>query len=189
MTMSGAERVHPGADMERFVQEQMAFVGLDDADVALIRRTAPLVLAHEGELTGALYDHFLAFPATAAFFLGQDGSPDRERIERRKHSLGRWLRETAEVAIEKGFVYYLLAVALAHSHREHGPGGKIPPHFMVGAMSLTQTALAGLFEAEMEEPREALRAATAWNKLLLVHLNVLLLGYLLPPAGARSRAG
>jgi protoglobin len=184
--MSEAERAHPGADMERFVREQMAFAGLSDADVALIRRTAPLVRAHERMLTGALYEHFLAFPATAQFFLDEDGSPDRERIERRKHSLGRWLRETAEVVIEKGFVYYLLGVALSHSHREHGPGGKIPPHFMVGAMSLTQTALATLFETEIADPREALRAATAWNKLLLVHLNVLLLGYLLPPVAARS---
>jgi hypothetical protein len=185
--MSEAERIHPGSDMERFVREQMAFVGLSETDAALIRRTAPLVLAHEEALTGALYEHFLACPSTAQFFLASDGSPDRERIERRKHSLGRWLRETAEVVIEKGFVYYLLGVALSHSHREHGPGGKIPPHFMVGAMSLTQTALARVFEAEMADPRDALRAAIAWNKLLLVHLNVLLLGYLLPPSGSRAR--
>ena len=171
--------------MERFVTEQMAFVGLDEADVAVIRRTAPLVLAHEAELTTALYDHFLKFPATAQFFLRPDGSPDRERIERRKHSLARWLKETAEVAISEGFVYYLLGVALSHSHREYGPGGKIPPQFMVGAMSLTQTALAGLFTAELPDPREALQAVTAWNKLLLVHLNVLLLGYMLPPSATR----
>jgi len=171
--------------MERFVTEQMAFVGLDEADVAVIRRTAPLVLAHEAELTTALYDHFLKFPATAQFFLRPDGSPDRERIERRKHSLARWLKETAEVAISEGFVYYLLGVALSHSHREYGPGGKIPPQFMVGAMSLTQTALAGLFAAELPDPREALQAVTAWNKLLLVHLNVLLLGYMLPPSATR----
>jgi hypothetical protein len=56
---------------------------------------------------------------------------------------------------------------------------------MVGAMSLTQTALAGVFAAEIADAREALEAATAWNKLLLVHLNVLLLGYMLP---SRSRA-
>ena len=183
--MSEAEHVHPGADMERFVREQMAFVGLEEVDIALIRRTAPVVLEHEEALTAALYDHFLAFPATAPFFLREDGSPDRERIERRKHSLGRWLRETAAVAIDQGFVYYLLGVALPHSHREHGPGGKIPPQFMVGAMSLTQTALASLLEAELADAREALRAATAWNKLLLVHLNVLLLGYMLPTARSR----
>ena len=42
--MSEAEHVHPGADMERFVREQMAFVGLGEVDIALIRRTAPVVL-------------------------------------------------------------------------------------------------------------------------------------------------
>jgi len=180
--MSEVERVHPGADMERFVREQMAFVGLGAEDIALIRRTAPLVLKHEAALTSALYEHFLKFPATVQFFLGPDGAPDRERIERRKHSLGRWLKETAEVAINEGFVYYLLGVALSHSHREYGPGGKIPPQFMVGAMSLTQSALAGVFQAELSDAREALEAATAWNKILLVQLNVLLLGYMLPPS-------
>jgi hypothetical protein len=179
--MSELERVHPGADMERFVKEQMAFVGLGDDDIALIRHTAPLVLKHEAALTSALYEHFLKFPATAQFFLGADGEPDRERIERRKHSLGRWLKETAEVVINEGFVYYLLGVALSHSHREYGPGGKIPPQFMVGAMSLTQSALAGVLQSELPDARASLAAATAWNKILLVQLNVLLLGYMLPP--------
>jgi len=177
--MSDTERVHPGADMERFVREQIAFIGLGDADVALIRETAPIVLRHEAALTAALYEHFLTFPASARFFQSEDGSPDRKRLERRQHSLGRWLGETAEVAIDNGFVYYLLGVALSHSHREYGPGGKVPPQLMVGAMSLTQTALAAVFQAELGA-REALAAAVAWNKLLLVHLNVLLLGYLLP---------
>ena len=48
-------------------------------------------------------------------------------------------------------------------------------------MSLTQSALAGILEAELPDPREALHASAAWNKLMLVHLNVLLIGYLLPP--------
>ena len=82
--------------------------------------------------------------------------------------------------------FYLLGVALSHSHRDHRPGGAIPPQFMVGAMSLTQTALTDVLAAELADAREALRAATAWNKLLLVHLNVLLLGYLLPSARGRA---
>jgi len=184
--MTSTERPHPGADMERFVREQMAFVGLHEDDVQIIRRTAPLVLQHEETLTAALYEHFLKFPATAQFFLAPDGTPDHTRIERRRHSLGRWLRETAEVAITHGFVYYSLAVALSHSHREYGPGGKIPAQFMVGAMSLTQSALAGVLEGELADPREALQAATAWNKLLMVQLSVLLLGYLLPPREGRD---
>jgi hypothetical protein len=167
--------------MEAFVREQLAFVGFTEADAALIRQTAPLVLEAEPVLTAALYDHFLGFPATAKFFLAPDGTPDRERLERRKHSLGRWLRETAEAAMTHGFVYYLLGVGISHSHREYGPGGRVPPEFMVGAMSIVQTSLARLFEEKLGDPRATLAAAIAWNKLLLVQLNALLLGYLLPP--------
>jgi hypothetical protein len=168
----------PATDMPRFVRELMAFVGLDESDVLAIRGSAPLVLAHEAELTAALYEHFLKFPDSARFFLGEDGTPDLARIERRKHSLGRWLRETAEVATTHEFSYYLLAVGLSHSHRAHGPGGVVPARLVVGAMSLAQTALAGVFAAGIPDAGEALRASVAWNKLLVVHLNVLLLGYL-----------
>jgi len=187
--MSGGddERVPPGADLERFLRELAEFVGFDDADAAAIRASAPAVLKHEAALTSALYEHFLRFPATARFFLGPDGAPDRTRIERRKHSLARWLRETAEAALTHDFAYYLLSVGLAHSHREYGPGGKIPPQFIVAAMSLTQTALAGIFRDELGDPTRALAAAVAWNKLLLLHLNVLLLGYLLPPRVTATR--
>jgi len=171
----------PGADLSRFVRELSEFVGLDDGDLGAIRRTAPIVLAQEEAFTTALYEHFLKFPSSARFFLKADGSPDAERIERRKHSLGRWLRETAEAALTHDFGYYLLAIGLSHSHRPRGPGGVVPAHFMVGAMSLAQTALARLFEAELADPHAAIAASLAWNKVLLIQLNVLLLGYLPTP--------
>src|ERR1044071_5931859 len=88
----------PGTDMPRFIREMMEFVGLGESDVEAIRGSAPVVLRHADELTAALYEHFLKFPRSARFFLRDDGSVDTERIERRKHSLTRWLRETAEVA-------------------------------------------------------------------------------------------
>jgi hypothetical protein len=171
----------PATDMPRFIRELMEFVGLSDGDVAAIRRTAPVVLAQEAAFTAALYDHFLQFLATAKFFQGQDGQPDPARLERRKHSLGRWLRETAEVATRHGFSYCLLAVGLSHRHRVDGPGGPVPPYFVVGAMSQAQTALARRFGEALDDAKAALDARRAWNKLLLVHLRVLLLGYL-PPA-------
>lgn len=165
--------------MPRFLRDMMAFVGLDEADIAAIRGSAPIVLKNADSLTTALYDHFLKFPRSAQFFLGEDGAVDTARVERRKHSLTRWLRETAEVATTSGFSQSLLMIGISHSHRAHGPGGPIPVHLMVGAMSLAQTALAGMFEVELAHD-EAVAASVAWNKLLLVHLGVLLLGYLPP---------
>lgn len=178
--MSHDQRSHPGADMPGFVQEIMQFVDLNETDIATIRRTAPVVLQHERAIADALYEHFLRFPATARFFLAPDGSPDQPRLERRKHTLTRWLRESAEVAMTHDFTYYLLAIGLSHSHRVHGPGGKIPPHFLVSTMSLAQTTLATLFQAHLATLEEAFAASLAWNKLLLIHLNVFLLGYFLP---------
>jgi hypothetical protein len=158
----------------------MDFVGLTDADMALVRRSAPALLKHEGAITEALYEHFLQFPAAARFFLLPDGRPDQPRLERRKHSLGRWLRDTAEAAMTHDFVYALLAIGLSHSHRSFGPGGKVPPHLMVGAMSLAQSAFARILREELGDLEEAFEASLAWNKLLLLHLNVLLVGYFLP---------
>ncbi len=166
--------------MQGFIRELMEFSGLDETDVATIRRTAPVILRHERDITSALYEHFLKFPTTARFFLRDDGTPDQQRLDRRKHSLGRWLRETAEVSMTHDFVYYLLGVALSHSHRATGPGGTVPPQFMVATMSLAQTTFARLFQAELSDLQEAFDASLAWNKLLLIHLNALLLGYFLP---------
>ncbi len=178
--MSAAEPGYlPATDMPRFLREMMEFVGLGEADVAAIRRSAPIVLRHAERLTETLYEHFLKFPRSARFFLREDGTVDVERLERRKHSLARWLRETAEAAATHEFSYYLLAVGISHSHRARGPGGTIPPHLMIGAMSLAQSALASLLEAELERS-EAAAAAVAWNKLLLVNLSALLLSYLPP---------
>jgi len=165
--------------MPRYVRELCDFVGFREADAAAVRASAPAVLEREGELTAALYDHFLKFPESARFFLGADGAPDLPRIERRKHSLGRWLRETAQATVTHESSYYLLAVGLSHSHRATGPGGVVPAHLIVNAISLAQTVLADVF-AHVLPPPQALEASVAWNKLLLVQLNVFLLGYLPP---------
>jgi hypothetical protein len=169
----------PATGMPRFVREMLEFVGFTEADAEAIRTSAPLVLPHVDTLTAALYEHFLRFPRSSAFFLRDDGEVDVARIERRKHSLGRWLRDTTELALTADFSYYLLTIALAHSHRPHGPGGAIPPHLMVGAMSLLQTELPRIFDPALAPPA-ATAASTAWNKLLMVQLSVLLLGDLPP---------
>src|SRR5262249_24540628 len=100
----------PATDMPRFIREMMEFVELTDRDVTAIRGSAPIVLRHAESLTAALYDRFLALPRSARFFLREDGSVDGERLERRQHSLARWLRETAEAAGSSQFSYSLLSL-------------------------------------------------------------------------------
>jgi len=52
---------------------------------------------------------------------------------------------------------------------------------MVGAIRLAQSAFARILQEELRDLAEAFEASLAWNKLLLIHINVLLIGYLLPP--------
>jgi hypothetical protein len=115
----------PATDMPRFLRELAEFVGLTDADVAAIpgarRKCWPARPRSRRRLRA------LPESATARFFLGADGTPTR-RIERRRHSLARWLRETAQAALTHEQGYYLLTIGLSHSHRAQGPGGVIPVH-------------------------------------------------------------
>lgn len=159
---------------------QMAdFVGFTDDDLALVRASGPILLAHADELTAAVYDHFLQFPPAARFFLTPEGDIDQTRLDRRKHSLARWLRHSIDFQLDEQFPVFLLAMGVVHSNPslERGYLGSVPARFMIGTMSFAQTAIATTLEADMADPDQALRTSMAWNKLLMLQLDVLLAGY------------
>ena len=170
----------PGVfDWPARMKEMVDFVGLTPAELELVQSTSPILLARADELTSAIYDHFLKFPEASKFFLAEDGEVDPERIDRRKHSLARWLQASIEFKVDEDFPVFLLAIGLTHghppSHRAHL--GAIPSRFMIGTMSSAQTALAQLLFQDMDNQSEARRASIAWNKLIMVQLDVLLAGY------------
>jgi len=48
---------------------------------------------------------------------------------------------------------------------------------MVASMSFVQTALADVLREEIDDVEQALRASIAWNKMLMLQLDILLAGY------------
>ena len=56
--------------------------------------------------------------------------------------------------------------------------GSIPSRFMVGTISFVQHAVAEVLLQEMDDPAEAMKASLAWNKMLMVQLDILLAGYI-----------
>lgn len=159
---------------------QMAdFVLFTDEDLALVRESGPILLDRADELTSAVYDHFLQFPPTARFFLTPEGEIDQSRLDRRKHSLARWLRNSIDFQLDEQFPVFLLAMGVVHSNPslERGYLGSVPARFMIGTMSFAQTAIAGVLAEEMDDPVNVLRTSTAWNKVLMLQLDVLLAGY------------
>jgi len=132
-----------------FIRDMMEFVELTERDVVAIRSSAPVVLRHAEALTAALYEKFLALPRSARFFRVRTAPSTPNGWSGASTSLARWHARPGSRRLG-GVFLYLLNVGIAHSHRAHDPGGQIPPHLMVGAMSLAQTALAGLFDSELE---------------------------------------
>jgi hypothetical protein len=161
------------------MKEVAGFVGLDQDELEVIQSTRDLVLARGEELTAEVYDHFLKFAETRRFFLNEDGDVNEERLERRKHSLMRWLRGSIDFKIDEDYPIRLLATGIVHSHpplhRAHM--GSIPSRFMVGSISYVQTILARMLHEEIADTQAAQRASVAWNKMLMVQLDILLAGY------------
>ena len=162
------------------LKEMADFVGLGEEELSLIRETSSVVLVHADSLTASVYDNFLKYPESRKFFLNADGEVDDVRLDRRKHSLARWLRGSIDFKIDEDYPIRVLATGIVHSHppvhRAHM--GSIPSRFMIGTISFTQTALAELLHREMEDTGLAARASAAWNKLMMLQLDILLAGYL-----------
>ena len=156
------------------------FVGLGPAELELVQFTGPMVLKRGEELTAAVYDHFLKFPETRRFFTTASDEVDEARLTQRKHSLLRWLRGSIDFKIDEDFPIRLLATGIVHSHppahRAHL--GSTPSRYMLGTISFVQTALTEVLHQEIDDPDLAMRASVAWNKLLMVQLDILQAGYM-----------
>lgn len=162
------------------MQELAEFVGLDREGLELIQATRDVVLDHGEELTASVYDNFLDFPETRRFFANEQGEVNEERLTRRKHSLLRWLRGSIDFQIDQDYPIRVLAMGIVHSHpplhRAHL--GSVPSRFMVGTISYIQSAVAEVLRSELEDQDLAARAAMAWNKMLMLQLDIMLAGYI-----------
>ena len=161
------------------MQELAEFVGLDQAGLELIQTTRDVVLAHGEELTASVYDNFLDFPETRRFFADERGEINEDRLTRRKHSLLRWLRGSIDFQMDQDYPIRVLAMGIVHSHpplhRAHL--GSVPSRFMVGTISYIQSAVADVLRRELGDPDLAMRATAAWNKMLMLQLDIMLAGY------------
>ena len=155
------------------------FVGFTEDDLELLRASGPLLIDRADDLAAAVYEHFLSYPATARYFLTRDGEVNETRLTRRKHSLARWLRNSIEFRIDHQFPVFLLAVGVVHSNPPLPAGrhGSVPARFMTGTISFIQTQIASTLAEEMDDSAAAMRTAIAWNKMLMLQLDVLLAGY------------
>jgi len=160
--------------------EMVDFVGVSEEDRQLIKASAPLIMAHADRLNDVVYDHLLQYPQARKFFVTDNDEPDAKRIEANKQTMISWLRATAAAPLNEGFSRYLVAISQMHRnipiHRPHL--GPVAPRYILGIIANYQTAIADLLQRDLADPTLALRTSVAWNKWLMVGLELLLTGYL-----------
>ena len=94
------------------LKEMADFVGLGEDELALIKETSSVVLDNADDLTASVYDNFLKFPESRKFFLNEHGDVDEVRLDRRKHSLARWLRGSVDFKIDEDYPIRVLATGI-----------------------------------------------------------------------------
>jgi Protoglobin len=148
---------------------------IDDED--RVWATRDVLLPRADAIAGAVYDHLLAHPETAVHFTQADGRPDRAHLAARADSLKGWLRMAIESPLNEALAAYLAGIGHAHTRRGGSPGARILGRYMLVTMSFVQTALIGLLDPAIPDRAELLLTIAAWNKLLMIHLDLFLAVY------------
>jgi len=160
--------------------EMLDLVGLSEEDRQLIKASGPLIMSHAGRLNDYVYDQLLQHPQSRKFFVTKDDKPDAKRIEDNKQTMITWLRATATAPLNEGFIRYLVGISQMHRnipvHRAHL--SPVAPRYIIGTIAFYQSAIADILQQEMSDAGLAARTSVAWNKWLMVGLELLLSGYL-----------
>ncbi|MBI5301882.1 MAG: Rieske 2Fe-2S domain-containing protein [Chloroflexi bacterium] len=173
MAKRGAE------DAGRYFKYMADFVGLKDADVQAIRQSAPVIEKHLPEIVSKFYAHLLRYPPTRKFFLKKDGVVDQDYVElRMRHLTNFWIR-TAQGVYDDDYARYVDYVGRAHTSHGADPHIYIAERYVIGQVGFVQHAIAAALTKELREGDAGLehRAVDAWDKLLMVILEMLARAY------------
>ena len=161
-------------------KEMVAFVGLTDAELQLVKDSSPLVMKHAEHLIDVIYEQFLQYPKARQYFVTEADRPDPKRIEANKQTVLSWLRATAAAPTTEGFVRYLAGISQMHINTPlHRPGLEpVAPRYIIGSLSYYQSAIATILHRDISDADLAARTSIAWNKWLMVGLEFQLAHYL-----------
>jgi nitrite reductase/ring-hydroxylating ferredoxin subunit/hemoglobin-like flavoprotein len=166
-------------DSGRYFQYMAQFVDFNEADAETIKETRPIVEKHLPELVTKFYSHLLRHPPTRRFFLKKDGSVDQPYVElRMRHLTSFWLHAASGVYDDK-FAGYVDYVGRAHTSHGADPYIYIAERYVIGQVGFMQHAISEAISKELRHVDESLevRAIEAWDKLLMVILEMLARAY------------
>ena len=157
----------------RFLEQ---FVGFGEDDWAAVKESAGVLAPRLEAIVDALYDHLLGFDDTRRIF-ASSGSVDPDYLAARKRHLIGWVCMTAAAGPDtrRDFANYLNVVGRRHTGIAGEPSRVVPPRYLIALTSFVQSTLtAAFFELLPDEPQRALRYSIAWNKMVVMQLEMFL---------------
>lgn len=169
----------PTSEPGRYFRYMADFVGFTADDEQAIVESKPLIEKHLPGIVSDFYDHLLRYPPTRKFFLKKDGALDEAYLQlRMRHNANFW-RRTAEGNYDDEYAGYIAYVGRAHTTHGADPTVYIPERYVIGQVGFVQHAIGQALHSELHDKDETSehRAVEAWDKLLMVVLEVLARAY------------
>ncbi len=172
-------RTAPTSEPGRYFRYMADFVGFTDDDEQAIVATKPVIEKYLPHIVSDFYDHLLRYPPTRKFFMKPDGTLDEAYLQlRMRHNANFW-RRTADGNYDDEYAGYIAYVGRAHTTHGADPTVYIPERYVIGQVGFVQHAISQAMHAELHAQDETFehRAIEAWDKLLMVVLEVLARAY------------
>ncbi len=151
------------------------FLAISQADIEAMLTTVEPLFRRGHELVVGNYDYLLSHHETAAI-LGWDSGADEAHLAERRRFFTVWLARTLGLDLSHSFARYLFRAGQIHA--AHGPRQiHVPERYVTGAISLVQATFARFLTEEMADHPLVPTALAGWNKVLTLHLHLMLHGY------------
>jgi len=161
----------PAEEWERMLD----FLGFDDADQEAMLATVEPLFRRGPELVVGSYDYLLQKEETAAI-LGWENGADPAHLAERRRFFTVWLARLLGMDFSHDFADYLFHAGRLHAG--HGPRQThVPPVYITGTISLVNATFARFLMEETPGDPIAPAALAGWNKVLSLHLHLMLMGY------------
>lgn len=167
------------AEAGKFFRYLANYVGFTAPDAEIIRQTRPIIAQYLPEIVGDFYSHLLRYPLTRRLFLLPDGTINQDYlILRMRHLSNFWLR-TAEGVYDDEYAGYVDYVGRAHTSHGADPTIYVPARYVIGQVGMIQHAISRAVSSELRAQDDELefRAVEAWDKLMMVLLEMLARAY------------
>jgi hemoglobin-like flavoprotein len=176
-TVQGQSAKRGAADSGQYFRYMAEYVGFTAEDARIIRQTKPVIVKHMSRIIGEFYEKVLRYPPTRKHFLKRDGTVDQEYLElRMRHQANFWLR-TTEGVFDDDYASYVDYVGRAHTSRGADPHIYIAERYVIGQVGFLQHAISEAINQEYAGEDFAFIATEAWDKLMMVLLELLARAY------------